>query len=345
MKYLIEIHHGYGDVVQMTTAVEYLRNYDKEAIIDLILEKPFYRDLFKNDDRIHDFFYIDLTQKNRIRIIAKELMKIRKNKYDYYFVSSLSNKRASIVLSFLIRARRIIGEQFCEIGKISHKYQHVSTNERHMAEHNYNLVRSCIGDGDFFYPSLRKYNCKKEKMIGFAIGSSNEKKNWPTNILKKVGDYFISKGYIVLLLGGENEKTILRNSGIDITSYRNLVGKTSLSDIVELTQKCEIVIGCDTGIMHIASAVGTKTLTIFGASNPYIFSPYSEDSYVLELREKLDCQYCFDIDPMAKCENGFSCMQSIKPEDIIDLAIKILSESKGIDRYRVVGGYASRYDR
>jgi heptosyltransferase-2 len=53
----------------------------------------------------------------------------------------------------------------------------------------------------------------------------------------------------------------------------NLVGQTSIVQLAEEFSSCTLVIGCDSGAVHLASAVGTPTLTIFGPTNHTVTSP------------------------------------------------------------------------
>jgi len=62
-------------------------------------------------------------------------------------------------------------------------------------------------------------------------------------------------------------------SGACLNEIDNLVGRTSIVQLAEEFSACSLVIGCDSGAVHLASAVGTPTLTIFGPTNHTVTSP------------------------------------------------------------------------
>ena len=85
MKYLIEIHHGIGDVVQMTGVIESIYRADLNADIALILNKNSYKSLFRYDERVKKIFKIDFKSMSKKEIL-KEVWKMRKYHFDYFLL-------------------------------------------------------------------------------------------------------------------------------------------------------------------------------------------------------------------------------------------------------------------
>jgi ADP-heptose:LPS heptosyltransferase len=69
---------------------------------------------------------------------------------------------------------------------------------------------------------------------------------------------------------------ISKRSKIDV---HNLAGKTSLGELAAVLKKCSLLIGIDSAPMHIAVAVGTPTVTIFGPSSPTNWAPQGKSSF------------------------------------------------------------------
>jgi ADP-heptose:LPS heptosyltransferase len=89
-----------------------------------------------------------------------------------------------------------------------------------------------------------------------------------------------------------------------------LVGLTSLREAIGIIQKAKIAVGPDTGLMHIAAAVGTPVVSLWGATDPRRTGPYGFGEFVI--RGRAPCAPCYKKD----CSIGRICMQSITNAEI-----------------------------
>ncbi len=108
-------------------------------------------------------------------------------------------------------------------------------------------------------------------------------------------------------------KSKIQNSKSKINSSEllNLAGKTTLRELISLISECDIFLSNDSGPMHIAYAVGTPLVAIFGSTDPKLTGPAGEDSIVLN--SGLSCSPCFD----RICrENDLRCLYAITAEDV-----------------------------
>ena len=120
-------------------------------------------------------------------------------------------------------------------------------------------------------------------------------------------------GSPVVLLGSKNDAPAA--SGIPGT---NLVGQTSLDDAIRLLAGAAAVVSNDSGLMHVAAALGRPQVALFGSSSPEHTPPASAKARVLWLR--LECSPCFQRD----CPLGhFRCMKELGVEQVI-AALKTL---------------------
>ena len=269
MKYLIEIHHGIGDVVQMTAILDAIRENDKDAYIAFILNKDAYKTLFDCDERINRFYRIDLVDMS-VAEIAKTVIAIRREKFDYFFLSPISNRRASAILTILVGAKYNFGEQLEGLTKISSRYQAVKKEDVHIVKRNENVYKTANIPYSRWCPRLITSNTPKvtvpAKTIAICIGTSIPHKTW--DIYIEVAQYYEKKGYAIALLGGVKEAEVYRTYDVPKNDWINLLGKLSLMESAAVTKQCELVLGGDTGVMHMAAAVGAKTLTIFSCTDP-----------------------------------------------------------------------------
>lgn len=125
----------------------------------------------------------------------------------------------------------------------------------------------------------------------------------------------------ILIFGKKDEKgiakeiiKILGDRGVDLT------GETSLLQLSALLERCSLLITNDTGTMHIASAVGTTVIALFGSTNPLTTGPWGEGHVVL--KKDLPCSPCLK----RICPGDHSCMKLITVDEVEEVVDKKLKE-------------------
>jgi ADP-heptose:LPS heptosyltransferase len=96
----------------------------------------------------------------------------------------------------------------------------------------------------------------------------------------------------------------------------NLAGQTDLFQLAELYRRCCVVISNDSGPMHLAAAVGTPVVAIFGPTDPALTGPYGKQH--VALRADIPCSPCFKD----SCANRvhMECMKLITVEQVLEAA-------------------------
>ncbi|RLA86406.1 MAG: lipopolysaccharide heptosyltransferase II [Deltaproteobacteria bacterium] len=164
----------------------------------------------------------------------------------------------------------------------------------------------------------------RQPAIAFNTGANyGEAKCWPREKFAELGKLLIKDGFEIILLG--TQKEMRRNKEIATRiSHRvtNLTGKTSLSELAALLTKISCLVTNDTGTMHLASALGTPVVAIFGSTDPNITGPRGERAKVI--RHNLSCSPCFK----RKCPEGhFECLKSISVDEVYS-AVKELTDGR-----------------
>ncbi|MCB0331841.1 MAG: glycosyltransferase family 9 protein [Bdellovibrionales bacterium] len=156
--------------------------------------------------------------------------------------------------------------------------------------------------------------------FGLVLGSSWESKDWtPSGYLSLCHRLNKYQGGEILLFGDSSQQELASWLGerARVTSF---IGKTTVPQLASLIARCQVVIGPDSGPGHIASAVGTPMVPLFGPTDERRVAPYGTDSLVV--RTRVACAPCLK----RKCPGlDKICMRLISVEDIIekiDLALQ-----------------------
>ncbi len=146
--------------------------------------------------------------------------------------------------------------------------------------------------------SLAKQQKERQSNIILIPGTTWDAKIWPLSKWQELGRLLLANNNCQLLIcGGKADHTInmqleehLINGGK--RTILNLTGKTNLLELIALFEQAQIVIGADSGPMHLAAAVGkAKVVGIFGSTPWKRNGPYGKHGHAIALN--LDCQPCF----------------------------------------------------
>ena len=86
------------------------------------------------------------------------------------------------------------------------------------------------------------------------------------------------------------------------------MGDTSINESIAAASLCKLLVGVDTGMQHIAAAVGTKTISIFGPTNPKMSGAYADNAEFIEA--DVDCKYCYGTKRYVNCDDR-KCLKNI----------------------------------
>ena len=159
-----------------------------------------------------------------------------------------------------------------------------------------------------------------KNIVALAPGTIWNTKRWPADRFAAVCKRVASKNTAVVLLGGKEDEALCRHV-IEIAHVEkvfNAAGTLTLLQSAEFIRRCKVLISNDSAPMHIAVAVGTPVVAIFGATIPeYGFAPRGPRDIVVETNG-LPCRPC-SIHGGKKCPiNTFECMMAISPELVVD---------------------------
>lgn len=167
-----------------------------------------------------------------------------------------------------------------------------------------------------------------------AVAKSRNWRNWTAEGYAEVADYAATHhGMTVLLTGGPStEEHNMADTISAMCSHKphNLVGKTTLPEMVALLHLCSVVIAPDTGPAHIASALGTPVIGLYAATNPQRAGPYNFMQFVINrYPQALQKYYELEVNdaPWGKRIQNDECMRMITPEDVTAMLEKVLQDT------------------
>tara|TARA_B100001057_G_scaffold289915_1_gene289954 strand:+ start:26083 stop:27096 length:1014 start_codon:yes stop_codon:yes gene_type:complete len=331
MKILIIGPSWVGDSVMAQTLYKRLTQEESECSIDVISPKWCHA-LVKRMPEVHKgivspFQHGDLKLVSRY-FFAKQL---RETNYDRSIVLTNSLKSSLIPLFAQIPVRTgWLGEMryfFLNDIRMLEKKDNDLMVEKFAAlsikEEAYKLE-------NLSFPSLRiDFKNQQERIDGLEINSDlpslaicpgaefGPSKKWPPKFYSQVAREYINKGWNVLCFGSINDI----DTGIEIqnlnnllneNNFHNLIGKTSLEDVIDLLAFCEKVVTNDSGLMHIAAAVERPLVALYGPSSPEYTPPLISRRVIIRKTEGYEKTRKGDVN-----EGYHQSLLSIEPSEVI----------------------------
>ena len=163
--------------------------------------------------------------------------------------------------------------------------------------------------------------------IAVAPFSAHQGKVYPLEKMRQVVDTLAADNHthIFLMGGGEQEKIILNHWAATHTNVTNVAAiRHTFADELALLARCDLMVSMDSANMHLASLVGLRTLSVWGATHPHSgFMGYGQcDDDAVQL--PLDCRPC-SVFGNKPCRHGdYPCLNGITPNTIVDKVNAIL---------------------
>lgn len=164
--------------------------------------------------------------------------------------------------------------------------------------------------------ALQKYQLTISSTPILMLASGAEfgpSKRWPAKYFADVAQAKLAQGWQVWMFGSPNDMAIADEIQQQLQGRAvNLIGKTNLAEAVDLLSLATAVVSNDSGLMHIAAALGRPLVAIYGSTSPRFTPPLSDKVTILSLQ--LECSPCFQ----RECPLGhWKCMLELKPERVL----------------------------
>ncbi len=158
----------------------------------------------------------------------------------------------------------------------------------------------------------------KNKILGLCPGAEyGAAKRWPAEHYAQVANEALDKGWQVWLFGSEKDLPVTsRINELTNNQCIDFGGRTKLGEAIDLMARCDAVVSNDSGLMHVAAALGKPLVAIYGSSDPHHTPPMSNAAEVFY--QGLTCSPCFKRECPLKAPNEhLACLKNIAPIEVI----------------------------
>lgn len=171
---------------------------------------------------------------------------------------------------------------------------------------------------------LQEHGAGEKPLAFLAPGTLWETKHWPAESFAKVASYFLENGWAVVLAGSAKDRAVCQRVHVGAPGVIDLSGKTSISEMAALIRRAAMCVTNDSGPMHMAAALGSPLVAIFGPTDSLWVGPYGMAGSVV--RANLPCSPCY-LRRLRDCPFAHACMKQVTPEQVIARIEKLLGHA------------------
>lgn len=327
MKILVIRFTSLGDLVTLEPTFRMLRHIFKDAEITF-LTGGVGRGLY-SDTEYFDNYVLHRGYLETIRTLRSETFDL---------VINLQCNKPSHIIASLMKKKRLVN-------KSNTLLQNVFKLKAHSKSYR-ELLESCGVEPeriDTYFESTEKPlialpvgECSIEvgsgetPTIAISTGASERwmSKRWGTERFSELIGKLLMDGYDVVLVGTalelEDADAICKRHGNRVSSF---VDRTTLTELKCVLSKAALFIGNDSGPAHIAAAVGTDTVSIFGSTDVVHcvkHMPYRGEHLCIKPSDEVTCHPCYK----PKCPTQMECMASISVDRVYDAAVSLLKKER-----------------
>ncbi len=330
-KILVIKFGGMGDVLLSTPVLPNLRAYFPEAEID-------YLTLIKNRDILMDNHYINrvLTYDMRIDKSFDLLRHIRHKGYN--LVIDLFGNPRTALLTWITGAKYRVGFRFRGRNYAYNIKQTGRGGEVHNTDFNLDALTAAgipivskklnlsvnIVHEEFADKFINENNLRNDFLVGIALTGGWESKKYKLNdyveLIMMLNEKFRVK--YVLLWGNKKELHDAEHIQKLFPHLAFVIPDSPIRYLAAIISRCSVIIGNDSGPLHISGAMGKPVLGIYGPTNPHLQGPYGEQNVIAQ-NEKLECLHC----NLLECPIGNICMTELPKEYIFEKFLELINKN------------------
>ncbi|MCG9128973.1 glycosyltransferase family 9 protein [Candidatus Poribacteria bacterium] len=318
-----------GDIVLTTPAIRAIRSHYPNAYIAMLVAKQS-ADVLKHNPHLNEIIHFDRLSSNKDTVEMYRILRILRQR-KFTLSIDFQRKFRTELLMYLSGATQRIGKGILSTKRVS------ETENKHATEHNFDLLHAAGIPAEnrqleIFLEDIERVKAHQlfnnagindaDLTVGLFPGAGWKLREWMPDRFATIGDKLITDfNAKVLIFGGPNDVDL--GNHITYTMKQktyNFAGKLTLRELAACINQCKLFLSNDTGPMHIATAVGTPTVALFGPGNHIRFQPIG-DIHTL-IRYDVPCSPCKQF--TNKCKDNI-CMKGITVDDVWDSIGKVFN--------------------
>lgn len=354
-KFLIINPFGIGDVLFTTPVIRAIKEAFADSFIGYWCNERV-QAILKDDPNIDKIFPISrgdikkIYDNSKWQGIKKSFWlyrQLRKDKFDVSLDFSLDHRYGWISQAAGIKKR--IGFNYKNRGIfLNHKINLSGYQAKHAVEYYLELLKflSIKVKVENLYLCVNEKSRIKAKaifkhagisgsdlVIGIAPGAGGSwgkdagLKHWPALRFAQLAERLSAElGARIIVLGDETERPL---ADVIVNSIKikpiDLVGKTTLEEFAAIINNLSLLVTNDGGPLHMAVALGVKTVSIFGPVDDKVYGPFPLSDQHIVIKKSLPCRPCYYNFKMPVCEQDRECLKTISVDEVFGVVKNILN--------------------
>lgn len=344
MKILVINPFGIGDVLFTTPVISNLRQAYPQASIAYLANRRTAEFLKLNPDITHVFVYerdefVESYRQNPLKFAQKWFglyKNIKQENFDLVLDYSLNSTFGFLSAACGIKKR--VGFDYRKRGRfLTDKVPFFGFEGKHTIEYNLDLLRHIqipVTVNQMTFSISAEYKQWAHDWLvqnkidpskpliavlpggGASWGKDAGNRRWAASKFADLVDKIIENFDAAIILLGDSKEEELCRQVVNQAHFPLYfaAGKTTLPGMAALLARCRLAIVNEGGPLHVAVAVGTKTVSIFGPVDPQVYGPHPLNGHTV-VQKGLPCQPCYRRFRMAQCGH-ISCLGELSVEEV-----------------------------
>ena len=327
-----------GDVVLSTPVIKAFRDYYPNAHIAMMV-RPYTADIVEGNPYLDEVIIYDKDGAHkRWRDAMKLAFELKRKNFDLALV--LHPTQSAHLITFIAGINRRVGYDrkwgFLLTDPLPHTKE---WGEKHEMEYNLDMVKY-LGlepkDRSLLLPIkeesekwvdelIKKSGIRQtDKIVAISPGASDPTKEWVTERFAQVADALSLKyNFSVIIVGAPKEAQLTDRVRMTMRRFAvDLGGKTSVSQLASILKRCCLFVGMDSGVMHMACALGLPVVALYGRKqkglSPVRWGPLSPKAKFIH--KDVGCKVCL----AHYCTKDFLCFKEITVDDVLGCVDAVL---------------------
>ena len=305
-----------GDILLTTSFIRSIKTQFPHIKIDMLIREE-YEDVIKLNPYIDKKILFKKDYKSNVGLIDQ----LRNNNYELVIDLQNNLRSKKVTSSLKVNSVKFDKRSFDKFLLVNFKINKLKEASQIPVRYSNTIQKIKLDEHGLDLFADKSANAEligKNNLVGFCPGARHFTKRWPKEYFVELGNKLKQNGYTIVLFGGKIDKEICAELVDKISGAINLSNNDELLQTAANMKLCKAVVCNDSGLMHTASATGTKVIAIFGSTvKEFGFTPYNCNNLILE-NNSLTCRPCSHIGRSDCPKKHFDCMKAIKPEFVFE---------------------------